>query len=179
LFTKAATFKAERTAQEVAFHEQDFSMISPGPPKYIVLAEDNSADVTLVRMALKSAGLNCEICVLDDGEKAIAFIEESDGNPKAVPIDLLLLDMHLPKRDGEEILKRLRSSKHYAQTPVVVMTASDAPRDYAQAAKHAAMHYFRKPTNLADYMKLGVIVRDLLSGDSVRAGLVAARGVEE
>ena len=73
----------------------------------------------------------------------------------------------------------LRSAGANGQTPVVVMTASDAPRDYAQAAKHSAMHYFRKPTNLADYMKLGVIVRDLLSGDSARAGLVAARGVEE
>jgi CheY-like chemotaxis protein len=153
---------------------------SPSTAKYIVLAEDNSADVMLVRLALKSSGLNCELRVLDDGDKAVTFIDEFDANPNAGPIDLLLLDMHLPKRDGEEILRRLRSSDHYAQTPVVVMTASDAPRDLAvlvgsgtsptdaQAQKHAAMHYFRKPFNLAEYMQLGVIVRDLLSPDEER-----------
>jgi len=150
---------------------------SPCPAKHIVLAEDNSADVMLVRMALKSSGLDCELRVLDDGEKAVTFIEEFDANPKAGPIDLLLLDMHLPKRDGEEILKRLRSSDRYARTPVVVMTASDAPHDHAQATKHA-MHYFRKPSNLAEYMQLGIIVRDLLSADHTSAGLPEERGAE-
>ena len=151
---------------------------SPSHAKHIVLAEDNLADVALVRMALKSAGLNCELRVLDDGEKAVTFIEELDANPKAGPIDLLLLDMHLPKCDGEEILKCLRSSDSYARTPVVVMTASDAPRDHAQATKHAAMHYFRKPSNLAEFMQLGIIVRDLLSADNTSTELSEERRAE-
>jgi CheY-like chemotaxis protein len=153
-------------------------VISSSKAKYIVLVEDNSADVMLVRMALKRSGLNCELRVLDDGEKAASFTEEFDANPKAGPIDLLLLDMHLPKCDGEDILKRLRSSDRCAQTPVVVLTASDAPRDHAQARKHAATHYFRKLGNLAEYMQLGIIVRDLLSPDSTSAGLPEERGVE-
>jgi two-component system, chemotaxis family, response regulator Rcp1 len=136
---------------------------SNGTLMQIVLAEDNSADVMLVRLALESAGIHCDLHILEDGEKAIAFIEELDASPRSRPVDLLLLDMHLPKRDGDEILKRLRSADHYAQTPVIVMTASDAPRDHDQAKKHAAMHYFRKPSNLAEYMQLGVIVRDLLN----------------
>jgi CheY-like chemotaxis protein len=136
----------------------------PQLAKQIVLAEDNAADVMLVRLALEGAGLDCELRVLDDGDKAIAFIEEFDSKPDSGPIDLLLLDMHLPKRDGDEILKCLRSSDRSAQTPVVVMTASDAPSDHAQAKKHAAMHYFRKPSNLNEYMQLGIIVRDLLFG---------------
>jgi CheY-like chemotaxis protein len=151
---------------------------SPSTAKYIVLAEDNSADVMLVRLALKSSGLNCELRVLDDGDKAVAFIEEFDANPNAGPIDVLLLDMHLPKRDGEDILNRLRSSDRYAQTPVVVMTGSDAPRDHVQATKHAATHYFRKPYSLAEFMQLGIIVRDILSPDSTSAGLPEERGVE-
>jgi CheY-like chemotaxis protein len=135
----------------------------------IVLAEDNSADVMLVRLALKSAGIHCELHVLDDGEKAIAFIEELDASPRSRSVDLLLLDMHLPKRDGDEILKRLRSTDHYAQTPVIVMTASNAPGDHDQAKKHAALHYFRKPSNLAEYMKLGIIVSDLLKAQPLAA----------
>ena len=78
--------------------------------------------------------------------------------------DLLLLDMHLPKYDGEEILKRLRSTEHYAQIPVVVMTSSDAPHDHDRAQKHAAMFYFRKPSRLDEFIQLGVIVREILTG---------------
>jgi CheY-like chemotaxis protein len=133
------------------------------PVKQIVLVEDNPADAMLVQMALESSGVSFKLHVLDDGDKALTFIEESDANPVAAPIDLLLLDLHLPKRDGEEILKRLRLSERYAQTPVIVMTASDAPRDHAQAQRHDAMHYFRKPSTLAEYMQLGVIVANLLS----------------
>jgi chemotaxis family two-component system response regulator Rcp1 len=150
-------------ARDNKFQEQDFMVTSPRPARQIVLAEDNSADVMLVRLALKGSGINCELRVLGDGDRAVAFIEEYDANPAVGPVDLLLLDMHLPKRDGEEILKRLRSSDHCAETPVVVMTASDAPRHHALAQKHAAMHYFRKPSNLAEYMQLGLIVRDLLT----------------
>jgi CheY-like chemotaxis protein len=128
----------------------------------IVIAEDNPADVMLVRLALTEAGLDCELHVLADGEKTIDFIEEIDAKPASLVVDLLLLDMHLPKKDGEAVLKRLRSTENFAQTPVIVMTASDAPRDHAQAQKHAALHYFRKPSNLEGYMQLGVIIRDLL-----------------
>lgn len=140
---------------------------SKSAPMQIVLAEDNAADVMLVRLALQSAALDYELHVLDDGEKAIAFIERLDANPQAGRVDLLLLDMHLPKRDGEEILKRLRSTDHFSQAPVIVMTASGAPRDHAQAKKHDALHYFRKPSNLAGYMELGAIVRDVLATPSL------------
>lgn len=149
---------------------------SLSPAKQIVLAEDNSADIMLVRLALQNAGLDCELRVLDDGDKAVAFIEEFDSKPLAGAIDLLLLDMHLPKRNGEEILNRLRSSHRYKNTPVVVMTSSDAPRDHAQAKKLAAMHYFRKPSNLSEYMQLGIIVRGLLSPALISGDLPAGEG---
>jgi DNA-binding response OmpR family regulator len=132
-------------------------------PLEIVLAEDNPADVKLVRMALHDAGLDCALRVIEDGEQVIAFIEAVDADPRVVLIDLLLLDMHLPRHDGEDILKRLRSTERCAQTPVIVMTASDAPQDHYKAQKHAAMHYFRKPAALDEFLQLGVIVRGILS----------------
>src|ERR1700730_1557125 len=132
-------------------------------PLQIVLAEDNPADVTLVRMALRDAGLDCALRVIEDGEQAIAFIQALDADPRETAVDLLLLDMHLPKRGGEDILKCLRSTEHYAQTPIIVITASDSPQDHDSAQKHAAIHYFRKPASLAEFMQLGMIVRDILS----------------
>jgi len=114
-------------------------------------------------MALPHAGIDCALFVKEDGETALAFLEALDADPKAIRIDLLLLDVHLPKLDGEGVLKRLRSMEHCAQTPVIVMTASDAAEDHDMAEKHAAIHYFRKPDNLDQFMQLGVIVRDILS----------------
>jgi len=137
-------------------------MSLPGVPLQIVLAEDNPADVMLVRLALKEAEVHCELHVMDDGDKAFAFITALDADPQSAPIDLLLLDMHLPKRDGEEIVEWLRSTRHHAQTPVIFMTGSDAERDHDQAKKHAVLHYFRKPSDFAEFMELGVIIRNLL-----------------
>ena len=137
-------------------------IISPSPAKQIVLAEDNSADALMVRLALEDSGLHCEVRELHDGDEALAYLDKFDADPHSVTVDLFLLDIHLPKHDGEDILNRLRSSHRYAHTPVILMTGSDAPRHLALAQKYAGMHYFRKPSSLAEYMQLGIIVRDLL-----------------
>ena len=94
----------------------------------ILLAEDSAADIGIVRIALRDQNLDHILHVARDGEEAIAFIENADNDAKSPGPDLLLLDMHLPKYDGEAILKRLRSTERYAQTPVVVMTSFGRPR---------------------------------------------------
>src|SRR5690242_13485794 len=136
-------------------------MATETPPYQILLAEDSAADVGIVRIALRN--LDHVLHVARDGEEAISFIEKADSDRKAPGPDLLLLDMHLPKYNGEEILKRLRSTERYAQIPVVVMTSSDAPADHDRAQKHAALYYFRKPSRLDEFIQLGVIVREILT----------------
>ena len=137
-------------------------MATQDRPYNILLAEDSAADVGIVRLALKDQGLNYVLHVARDGEEAIAFIEKADADSKAPGLDFLLLDMHLPRYNGEQILQRLRSTERYAQTPVVVMTASAAPEDEDRAQKHAALFYFRKPSRLQEFIELGAIVRDIL-----------------
>lgn len=128
----------------------------------ILLAEDYAPDVELVRSALEEQHFEYALHVVRDGAKAIAYLENLDDDRREPPLDLVLLDMHLPKHDGEDILKRLRSTERYAQTPVVVMTASDSPLDHERAQKHAALYYFRKPSDLTEFMQLGQIVRKIL-----------------
>lgn len=109
----------------------------------------------LVRQALREAGIGGDVQVLDDGEQMMARIA---GGANA-EIDLLILDMHLPKRDGAEILRHMSANERYARTPVIVMTGSDAP-------EHASMpgeaRYFRKPSSLAAFMELGAVARSML-----------------
>lgn len=130
----------------------------------ILLAEDNPADVALVREAFKEHGVACGLHVVRDGAEAIGFIERLDKDRREPPLDLLLLDMHLPKRHGADILKRLRSTERYAQTPVIVMTGSTSAQDEEAADKNAALHYFRKPSNAVQFLELGAIVKDILAG---------------
>lgn len=133
----------------------------------ILLVEDNAADVALVREAFKEHGISCGLSVVRDGAEAIRFIERLDEDRREPPLDLLLLDMHLPKRHGGDILKRLRSTERYAQTPVIVMTGSTSRQDEEVANKNAALHYFRKPSNAAQFLELGAIVKEILSGRSL------------
>ena len=128
----------------------------------ILLAEDNPADIALVRHVLNDERLTYTLHVAKDGAQALEFIKRIDTDPAKPRLDLMLVDMHLPKHDGDEILRALRSTRTYAETPVIVMSSSESPSDEETAAKHAAAHYFRKPSNLAGFMALGAIVRGVL-----------------
>ena len=128
----------------------------------IVVAEDNNSDVTLVREALKLHGIDGEVVVIRDGAEAVQYFRGVDLDSRLSAPDIVLLDMHLPKCDGADILTALRSTERIAQTPVVVMTSSEAPRDYENAQKNAVLHYFRKPSNLSQFMQLGNVVRTIL-----------------
>jgi CheY-like chemotaxis protein len=143
-------------------------MSSAGPPPQIVLAEDNPADVLLVREVLEEHAIACNLHVIGDGEKVLRFIDGLDLDSKAPCPDLLLLDMHLPKHDGEEILRRLRASERCGQIPVVALTSSESPHDQEQAEKNAVVHYFRKTSSLSQFMQLGVIVKEVISRAGAR-----------
>jgi CheY-like chemotaxis protein len=131
-------------------------------PCQIVLAEDNPADIMLVRRALEEHHVHCDLHVLSDGEDAVSFIDGLDVDSKLPCPDLLLLDLYLPKRDGNEVLGHLRASQRCGQIPVVVLTSSDATWDRENAAKNHATHYFRKPSSLDKFMLLGRIVKEVI-----------------
>jgi len=129
----------------------------------ILLVEDAEPDVLLVREALERSGLTFELEVLDDGEKAVEFIDSMAADRTVNPPDVMLLDLNLPKWSGGDILARVRKSPVCGGVPVVILTSSDSPRDKSQAAELQATHYFRKPSRLDEFMKLGPLIRDLLT----------------
>ena len=85
--------------------------------KQIVLAEDNPGDVLLVREALSEHEIHCELRVISAGEDAVALINQLDLDSTLLCPDVLLLDVHLPKCDGFQVLDRLRASTRCRQTP--------------------------------------------------------------
>ena len=128
----------------------------------ILLAEDNLADVLLVRKALDEYEIPHDLHVVRDGEEALAFIKTM-GEPNGIPCpDVVLLDLNLPKLDGPEVLAQFRKHPQCAQTPVIVISSSDAHRDRERMAALGISRYFRKPSDLDAFLRLGAIVREVV-----------------
>jgi DNA-binding response OmpR family regulator len=121
--------------------------------------------VILIRKAIEGAGVDARIQVVDDGEKAVRFFETADLEPTAPCPDLVILDLNLPRFRGSEVLRRLRASARCGTVPVLVVTSSDSSDDRELMDRLGANGYFRKPSALSEYMKLGQWVRTLLRLD--------------
>jgi CheY-like chemotaxis protein len=134
-------------------------MTTETKPLEILLAEDNEGDAELVRQALKEHHLDCSLHVVSDGARAIEFINRIETDPNARPLDLLLLDLRLPICDGDEVLTRLRSTKHYAHTRVIVMTGLSSSAVKEKTIRHDATLYFEKPSTLDGFLQLGSMIR--------------------
>lgn len=130
----------------------------------VLLVEDNPADADLVEEALEEAQFDCELRVMRNGQQAIELIESLEsGGVQEMP-DLVLLDLNLPKVTGDVVLERVRSSPRCREAKVFIISSSDAPADRERAMKLGAIGYFRKSSNLADFMKIGPRVRAILEG---------------
>jgi two-component system, chemotaxis family, response regulator Rcp1 len=132
-------------------------------PWQILIAEDSKSDVYLIRQALKKSGIDAQIHVTDDGEKTVRFFEQADADSAEPCPDLILLDINMPRYKGGEILRRLRASARCKDALVLVVTSSDSQRDREEMDAFGANGYFRKPSEFSEFMKLGQLVRDLLS----------------
>ena len=127
----------------------------------LLLAEDNLPDALVVREAIRAEGLPLEVHIAADGEQAIDFIARAETDPDAPRPHILVLDLNLPRRDGFEVLRRLRASDRYKHIPVLIVTSSDAPEDRKEGARLGA-RYFRKPTNYEEFLKIGGVLKQCL-----------------
>jgi DNA-binding response OmpR family regulator len=131
----------------------------------ILVVEDNPADVFLIRQALVGKPVQFRVHVAEDGEKAIQFIGAFESDESAAPLDLIVLDLNLPRVSGLEVLQRVRSSEKCALTKIVVLSSSDSTADRAASAQLGAIRYFRKPADLDEFLKIGDLLVELLDPD--------------
>jgi CheY-like chemotaxis protein len=125
------------------------------------LIEDNPADVDLIREALLEHSVECELILIKDGERAIAFVESLAAQTMGCP-DLIILDLNLPRMSGREVLKHVRATSFFRGVPVVVLTSSNLDQDRAEAERLGASLYVQKPSRLTDFMNLGGVFKRLL-----------------
>jgi CheY-like chemotaxis protein len=130
-----------------------------GPVRHILIVEDNRGDVLLVEVALKEAGLRFDLIHMSDGEKAMDFFHKMGDGSESSSLDLVFLDLNLPKRDGWEVLEELRSIPMERQVPVVILSSSSSPNDIARAERLGVSRYIRKPSTLDEYLAIGQTIK--------------------
>ena len=131
----------------------------------ILLIEDNPGDVLLVRESLREHGVRSELLVLSDGEKAVHFVENLENDNSAVCPSLVVLDLNLPKRNGHDVLKKMRQGVRCRHTPDC-SSSSDAASDRRGAAEMQVWRYIRKPSTLDEFMTIGAEIKQVLQPPS-------------
>ena len=116
----------------------------------ILLVEDNQDDVELTLHALRKENLANNIHVARDGEEALEFLHHN-GSSMASPPKLVLLDLKLPKIDGMEVLKQLKSDPRTKNIPVVILTSSKEERDLFNGYHLGANSYIQKPVDFTQF----------------------------
>jgi chemotaxis family two-component system response regulator Rcp1 len=129
-------------------------------PVEILLVEDNPADAYLVREALQESPLPVHLAVMETGEQALAFVRHRGPYAAAVRPDLILLDLHLPQMDGQEVLQELKSDPTLQTIPVIVLTSSQAPDDIRRSYALQANAYVVKPLGLEHYRQVLQAIAD-------------------
>ncbi len=116
----------------------------------ILLVEDNAEDVELTLHALRRDHMANQIHVVRDGEEALAFLFDSQ-NPSHAHLKLVLLDLKLPKVDGLEVLKAVKSDPRTRRIPVVVMTSSREESDLVRSYDLGVNSYLQKPVDFDQF----------------------------
>ena len=138
-------------------------------PARILLIEDNTTDAFLIRLALDREQFPYKLTTLDDGAQALAFVRRK-GDAHSTQPDLIVMDLHLPKHDGIEILGAIRESVDFFRVPVVILSSSPSPREKNSIVALKAVCFVAKPFNLGEFFNLGSRIKELvLAGRNRRA----------
>ncbi|WP_137936457.1 ATP-binding protein [Chitinivorax sp. B] len=136
----------------------------------ILLVEDNSATAELFLFAFKVNKSNIIIQIVHDGEAALDYLLGKDGSPDKMSIALprlVLLDLHMPRLDGFQVLARLRADQRTQSLPVLIFSTSDLSLDKNEVHRLGANGYIHKPVMFKDMCATAIqLERDWLNPQS-------------
>jgi len=120
----------------------------------ILLVDDNPTDVLLAREAFARGKVANRLHFAEDGEKALAFLRREGGFANAPGVDIVLLDLNMPRKGGREVLAELKADPQLSEIPVVIVTGSPFEGEVLKAYNLDVDCYITKPIDLAQFMKV-------------------------
>jgi chemotaxis family two-component system response regulator Rcp1 len=126
-----------------------------GKPVEILLVEDSPGDVRLTREALRDGKVKNNLSVAKDGVEALDILHKKSKKYENAPRpDLILLDLNLPKKNGSEVLREIKTDDQLKRIPVVILTVSKAEEDILKAYNLHANCYIKKPIQLTAFLEV-------------------------
>ena len=131
--------------------------------RLILLVEDDADDVMLIKSAFQKAGISNPLQVAHDGEEAIAYLSGegafADWQKHPLP-SLVLLDLRMPRRDGFDVLKWIKTVPELRSVVVIVLSATDNARHVDDAYRLGANSVLEKPFCFDNTMGLARMIKD-------------------
>jgi len=138
------------------------------PGLEIVVVEDDPSDVLLLMREFRKHNVANNVVLLEDGARALDYLLPEGARPIPSPSRVVILDLKLPKVNGVEVLRRMKTDERTRDVPVVVLTSSQEERDVRDAREAGADGYLVKP------LKFDVFARSI---PNPHRGWLLANGV--
>lgn len=120
----------------------------------ILIVEDSSADADLLRMCLVATQLPLRVHRASDGAAALEYLHRAGYDENTPVPHLIFLDLNLPRKDGREVLRQIRSNPRYDRLPTIVLSTSNHGRDVDEAYALRANAYLAKPPDLEEFEEM-------------------------
>ena len=144
-------------------------MDKPGKNRRVLIAEDNEDDYVLTRDAFIETGLPVELLWVKDGEELMDFLKNDAP-------DLILLDLNMPKKNGKEALKEIKSDRRLRRIPVVAFSTSGSESDVQSTFDLGINSYIQKPVGFDQYVRVLRALYDYwFDVSKISSGLPAGR----
>ena len=118
----------------------------------VLLIEDDPGDELMTREVFADNKIGNRLHVVRDGEEALDFLYRRGKHAGAPRVDLILLDLNLPKYDGRQILEQIKSDPELSHVPVVILTTSSSEEDILRSYKLHANAYVTKPVDVDQFI---------------------------
>jgi len=125
----------------------------------LLLVEDNPGDIRLTQEALSEVGIKNRLAVARSGAEAIHFLSQTSDHNDAPRPDLVFLDLNIPRKSGQEVLRWMKAREQFRRIPVVVLTTSQSETDIRRSYSNHANCVITKPV---DFEKFVAVVAGIL-----------------
>jgi CheY-like chemotaxis protein len=125
----------------------------------ILLIEDEPAEANLVRMALKENNIQCHLYHVTDGLEALEYLRNgNNGNAGFELPDIILLDVNMPRMNGQEFLTEIKSDLDLSYIPVIVFSSADSTSEITTSYQLGAVSHIIKPTDMTAFIDMFRII---------------------